>query len=249
MANETSRPKRFYASVSVAEAEGGFRVELDGRPIKGNDRQVLVIPGEGLARAVGEEWDAQETHIDLQSMPLTRLAQRAAVLDEPERARLIGDVLGYLGSDLLCFRVSDPDGLVVRQTAGWQPWLDWFEARYGAGLTITTGLDVPEQPATAHNAVRAHVEELGAFELCALSPATALMGSVVLALALLEGAASPDTLFEASVLDELWQAEQWGEDAEAAQRRALLRKDLLALGQFIQLVSVDKAEDRGGATG
>ena len=48
--------KRFYKDVSVAEADGGFAVLLDGRPLKTPSRSAYALPSRALAEALAEEW-------------------------------------------------------------------------------------------------------------------------------------------------------------------------------------------------
>ena len=80
-ARRTMRPqarKRFYASVGIAEGEGGaFALVLDGRPVKTPARRALAAPTRPLAGILAQEWKAQADVIDPASMPLTRLANSA----------------------------------------------------------------------------------------------------------------------------------------------------------------------------
>ena len=57
----------------------------------------------------------------------------------------------------------------------------------------------------------------------------------MLALALVEGRLSGEQTYEISQLDETYQIEQWGEDAEAAARRAALRRDIVAAERLLLL--------------
>src|SRR5260221_14611989 len=66
--------KRFYTSAGVAEADGGFAVTLDGKPIRTPSGRQVIGPRRGIAEAVGAEWDAQGEMIILLTMPLARFA-------------------------------------------------------------------------------------------------------------------------------------------------------------------------------
>src|SRR5260221_11384148 len=66
--------KRFYASAGIAEADGGFAVTLDGRPIRTPSGRPVIAPTRGIAEAIAAEWNAQTETIDPLNMPLTRLA-------------------------------------------------------------------------------------------------------------------------------------------------------------------------------
>ena len=66
--------KRFYTSVGVAEADGGFVITLDGKQIRSPSGKPIVVPSRAIADAVAAEWNAQGETIDPMTMPLTRLA-------------------------------------------------------------------------------------------------------------------------------------------------------------------------------
>jgi chaperone required for assembly of F1-ATPase len=234
--NSPNQPKRFYKSVSWPKVEGGYGVELDGRAIKSGGRRAVVVPSKAMAEAIGREWEQQEETIDLAAMPLTRLAQRAVDVDDTERLRLIDEIVSYGSSDLLCYRASDPRPLVLRQNEVWQPLLDWAAEDLGARLEITSGLSVLRQSQQALKAIRSCIGDLSTFEICGLSPAVSLLGSAVLGLAVFKGHLGVDEAYLASQLDELWQAEQWGSDAEAEDRRSGLKRDLASIKAFLDFL-------------
>jgi chaperone required for assembly of F1-ATPase len=65
--------------------------------------------------------------------------------------------------------------------------------------------------------------------------ATSLTGSALLALAVAEGFLLPDDAWHAAHVDEDWNIAQWGEDSDAAARRADRFRDfsaaMVALGR------------------
>ena len=114
----------------------------------------------------------------------------------------------------------------------WQPLVAWVAERYDVALNVTTGIVAVEQPAHALATFRRVLEACDLFALTALAAATGSAGSLVIALALMEGRLSPDEAADAALLDELFQAEKWGSDPEAERRRAAIRADLHAAKQF-----------------
>ena len=84
---------------------------LDGRPVRTPARRTLAAPTEALAQALADEWEAQREVVDPAAMPLTRLANSIidGVADTP--AAVQAEVAKYLGSDLVCYRAGNPDGL------------------------------------------------------------------------------------------------------------------------------------------
>lgn len=219
-------PKRFYAAAGYAPCEGGFHITLDGKPVRTPARAEFKVPDESLAREVAAEWEAQAKEIDPANMPFTRLINTAidGVAAAPEA--VFEEILRYASGDHLCYRAGHPEGLVARQTELWDPYLDWAAKALGARLVLSEGVMHVEQPKDAIVAIgvalRRHETAL---MLTALHTVTSITGSVILALALAEGMATADQVWSAAHLDEDWNIAQWGEDLEAAGRRAFRRKD------------------------
>ncbi len=231
--------KRFYKEVGVDEAEGGFRTLLDGRPLKTPARATLLLPVKALAEAVASEWDEQGEEIEPSAMPITRLATTTMDRMPELRADAIQEITDYTGTDLLCYRAPKPDDLVLRQHETWQPVLDWMEQRYGITFEVTASLlPVPQKKATV-DGVRLLVEAIGDWPLVGLHGATTGLGSVILALALWHGEIDAAAAADASLLDELFEIEQWGQEREASRRHDVLRRDLQGIARFLAALPPD----------
>jgi chaperone required for assembly of F1-ATPase len=228
--------KRFYKQVRIVPAAGGHGVALDGRLVKTSGKHDLMVPSSALAAAVAAEWDAQQLEIRPATMPLTRLAGTTIDRSAAQRDAVVRQVADYAGTDLVCYRAAHPPALAARQRAVWQPLIDWAADRYGAPLATTTGIIPAHQPAASLAAFTGAVAEHDDFSLTALHAATAACGSLVIALALLEGRLDADQAFVASQLDESFQIEAWGEDAEQAERRSALATEIVAAARFISLL-------------
>jgi chaperone required for assembly of F1-ATPase len=222
--------------VQVAPAGGGWSILLDARTLQTPARAPLVLQGRGLAEAIAAEWDAQAEKIAPATMPLMQLAATAIDSTVPQRSQAIEEIVGYAATDLVCYRAERPPELVARQTACWQPLVDWLTLRYDAPLLVTTGVVPKAQPTAAIAAIRAAAEALDPFWLTALHSATIACGSVVIGLALVDRRLDAEGAWLASELDETFQIEAWGEDAEAAARRAALKRDLAATCRFMDLL-------------
>jgi chaperone required for assembly of F1-ATPase len=228
--------KRVYEEASARPAEGGWGIALDGRPLRTPGRRELIVPSESLAAAIAAEWDAQQSDIEPHRMPLTRLAATALDRTAVEGAKVGADVANYAGTDLVCYRAEHPPALAARQHATWQPLIDWAAGRYDAGLAVTPGILPTAQSPASLKIYAGVVAALDDFRLTALQAAAASCGSLVIALALLEGRLDADGAFAASQLDESFQIEAWGEDAEAAQRRRAIAEDIGATARFLELL-------------
>jgi chaperone required for assembly of F1-ATPase len=227
--------RRVYATVAVEEA-CGFRVTLDARAARTPARRPIVLPTRALAEAVAAEWRAQGETVEAASMPLTRLVATALDCVAERREAVIDEVAGFAGTDLLCYRAEHPAELRRRQHRAWQPVLEWAARRFDAPLRVTRGVVPVAQDGCALAALRRAVAAYDDFALAALHAATAAAGSLLLALALVERRLDAQAVAEASELDEAFQVEQWGEDAEAAARRAALRAEIADAERLLALL-------------
>lgn len=227
--------KRFYADVTLAETDGGHAILLDGRSVKTPLRAPLALPTRALAAAVAAEWAEQGEHIRPQDMPLTGLANAAIDVIAPDPAAMRATLNGYAQTDALAYR-GDDSALLARQTAEWNPLLDWAERRWGIQFTLATGVvHVAQAPATIA-ALQGAVAALDAWRLAALSPLTTIGGSLVVALAVESGETDADTGWAAVTLEERFQEERWGVDADAVKARAHKQQDWLAAARFASLL-------------
>lgn len=228
-------PKRFYETVSVAASEEGWRILLDGRPVKTPARAVLAAPCESLAEAIAAEWGAQEKEINPFTMPLTRLASLAVDRMGEVRAAAAAEIAKYARTDLLCYRSETPD-LAERQRRIWDPYLDWAASALDAPLNSAETVLPVEQPEASIAALETRALALDNWRLTGLASAVPLTGSAILGFALLEGEGTGEAIFQACRLDEDYQTERWGEDAEAGEAAANRKRDLLGCEQLFRLL-------------
>lgn len=227
-ARRNARPslaRRFFKTAAAGEAVDGFAVLLDGRPVKTPARRRLVAPSLALASAIAAEWDAQKEFIDPAEMPLTRLAN--SIIDGVGEAmeEVTGDIVKYLGSDLVFYRAEGPERLVERQNEHWDPLLAFARDRLGARFILAQGVVFASQPREAIEAARAALPR-DPWRLGAMHSLTTVTGSALIALALMGGVLSPDQAWRAAHVDEDWNMETWGMDDLAMARRAYRRGEL-----------------------
>ena len=227
---------RFYSHATLRAAQGGFEILLDERAVKTPARRPLLLPTEPLARAIAEEWNAQGEKVDPRSMPLTGLANAAIDRVAPDAESFARGLAAYGENDLLCYRAEGPSSLVARQAKLWDPLLAWARRRFDVDFEIVCGImHRPQHEATLRQLAHA-VAARDPFALAGLSPIVTIGGSLIVALALAEEAIDLDTAWSAATLDEAWQAEQWGEDAEAAAALEARRHDFAAAYRFLTLI-------------
>lgn len=216
------KPRRFYKAAVPASVEGGFAVQLDGRTPKSPARRPLVLPTRLLADMVAAEWAAQVEYIDNSLMPATRLAFTAIDRIAETRAEVAREVTAYAASDHLCYRAEHPRPLVERQDREWGAILDWAKAEHGLAFTPVAGIIHQPQPPATLATVEALALTLDDFSLAGVAFAAGLFGSTVLALAVRAGRLTGERALDLSRLEEMFQAEQWGEDDEAKARAEAL---------------------------
>lgn len=233
--------KRFYKVVSTARTEGGFTIHLDGKPVRTPGRILLHAPTAALAEAVMAEWAAQGDMIVPDTMPLTQILTTTIDRVIPQRAEITAQILNYLDTDLVCYPAAEPAALAAAQAAQWDDVRAWFATRYGATLLTTTGLSALRQPAAAHDAVAARVAALDDYRFSAFQLVVATTGSLVLALALLDGARDAGQIFAAMHVEEDYKAALYNEDLHGRaphqeKRENSVRIDLRATQQFLSLL-------------
>ena len=228
------KPRRFYETVSVAEAADGWQVLLDGRPPRSSRGLALKTPTHLLAELAAAEWQAQVQHIDLATMHATRLAYTALEAVPSARESVAEQIVLYAGNDLLCYPAEGPEGLRTRQAAAWEPLLARARDDLGIALEPSRGILHRDQPAQALDAVRRHALSADDFTLSGLAFGVPLFGSAVLTLGLWRGWFGGEEAFALSRLDEAWQEAQWGIDEEAAERTARLQAEARMLDAWFR---------------
>lgn len=231
----SSPRRRFYAKAEASPDGDAFSVLLDGKALKTPAGAPFRLATRALAVAVAREWAAQSGSIRPSTMPLTQLVATAIDRMPTERAGTLGHLTAFAETDLLCHRASHPADLVARQKERWDPLLDWAAATFGARLATTEGVLAVAQPPEALEALRRVVDGLSNLHLAAVASVAAATGSLIVALALGAGRLDAASALETSLLDERYQAERWGEDAEAVARRGRLRLDIEAAGALLWL--------------
>lgn len=227
--------KRFWSEATAVPAGDGWRVMLDGRPVKTQGGSAQVVASAALGAALAAEWAAQGAVVNPESLPLRDLADYAIDVVVADRAAAIAQLLRYAASDTLCYRAEPDEPLHARQLAMWEPLLKAAEARWDVTFTRISGvIPAPQPPETLARLERALAAHSDA-TLAALITLSALAASLVIALAVLEAGANVAALWDAAELEEDWQAEQWGPDAEAQARRARRTASFSSAVQFAEL--------------
>lgn len=230
--------KRFWTSATAAPVDGGWGIELDGKPLRTPARALLRVPGAELATAIAGEWAEAAQEIDPRAMPLTGLANAAIDRVAPDPAAFAATLARYAEGDLACYRAESPQPLIDRQAESWDALLAWARRRYDVDFAVTAGIVHVAQPPATVRRLAHEVAALDAFRLAGLAPMVTIGGSLIAALAVLERGLTTARAWDAVSLDERWQLEQWGADAEAEAALANRRADFFAAASFLTLLDL-----------
>ena len=228
--------RRFWKRAEAITVDGGWGVELDGKPLRTPGKLALVVPSEALGRAIAAEWDEAPETVAPRAMPMTGLANVAIERVAPDMAGFAASLARYGEADLFCYRAEGPPKLVERQAAAWDPLLAWARRRFDVDFVITSGISHVPQPAGTADRLGHAVAAMDAFRLAALSPLVTIGGSLVAALAVVEDAVGAEAAWDAVSVDEAWQIETWGDDVEAVAMLDGRRRDWMAAARFLTLL-------------
>ncbi|MCT2559010.1 molecular chaperone [Tsuneonella sp. YG55] len=230
--------KRFWKIASVDQSEGGWRVLLDGRPIRtqaGGAPQ--VVPTRAAAVLLAREWETQGEDIVPEAFVLRDLVDYAIDSVAAAPGATIDTLLRYAETDTLCYRADPDEPLHKRQWSVWEPLVTAFEAREGVKLERVSGIVHRPQPDETLAALRARLERFDPIMLAALEVMTSLSASLCVGLSALDPAADAQALWDAAELEEAWQVELWGSDDLAQQRRDKRRADFLRAAEFARSIT------------
>ncbi|MDE0304804.1 MAG: ATPase [Albidovulum sp.] len=221
-------------------------IELDEKPLRTPANKFVALPTFASAALVAREWDGQKGILRPESMPFTKLAISAVDEVAPSRERAAASISGYGAADLICYKAESPPDLVERQEYAWRRPLDWCEDEIGAKLNTTQGVAFVAQPPSSLSRLKEAVANLNEFELAALFELVSLTGSLVLGLAIERGFMRVDEAWRASRVDEDWQLEKWGHDAEAIATSESRKQDMKIAFEFLEATR-NKNGDRTNA--
>lgn len=229
--------KRFWTTATPHLQDGQYQVWLDQRPVKLPSGAPLSVPHLRLATEIAREWAAAAPIFSPHDLPLTQLVCTAQERVAPQRADIIQQLVAYGLNDLLCYRAGEPPALSAHQSAAWDPWLGWMETTYETRLLTTTGLMPITQPPQTAATLQALLAGRSDDQIAALGVLIPALGSFVLGLAVADAKLEPAPACELAMLDELWQAKQWGDDPHATASRQTVQRDVAQAATFLGLLT------------
>lgn len=228
---------RFYREVTVEPTIGGWQVMLDKRGVKTVAGAPQIVPTCPLAEALAAEWVRQGEKIDPADLPMRDMADYALDMAAPGKPALARHLVAYGDTDTLCYRAGPDEPLHARQLEAWEPLVQDFEQCCGVRMVRVSGIVHCPQDQSALATLEARMLRENPFVLTGIEVMTKLAASLVTGLLALDADDETRalTLWQAACLEEEWQADLWGRDDEAEERRARRRSDFLRAWRFSKL--------------
>jgi chaperone required for assembly of F1-ATPase len=239
MKGADTHPTKFYEVVALDAVKEGHVILLDGKVIQTPAGNELLVPSLPLAKKIAAEWEAQDDKVIPDTLPLTKLANTAIDGVVGREREVIEDIVSFASSDLICYRAEEPQELVMKQIAQWDPVLEWVAQGLGATFNTTFGVMHIQQPEESLQRIRSTIAEFDAFSLTPMHSMATLMGSTLLMLALLAGRIDLQSAWQSAHLDEDWQISKWGWDEETKARRESRWWEMDAASRFYNLLHLD----------
>ncbi len=231
-----SSMKRFYKEAGIGAVAGAWAVFLDGKAMMSPAKAPMHLPTEALALAIADEWNAQKETIKPSTMPLMQFAATAIDRTQSNREEVLRVAATYAASDLVCYRAAFPEDLVAEQRRHWDPLLQSLRDRYDVVLAATTGVAFVQQSPIELRKIEAILAAMGDFTLTVATSLIEELGSLIIALALIDGEITSDQAMEAAFVDEIYQANRWGWDGEVERRHKAICQSLDASCRFLSLL-------------
>jgi len=237
--------KRFYDEVSIRRVESdgsgaGWQVTLDGRGLKTVKGTAQIVPTQALAQALAAEWDSQSEDLDPATFPIRDMTDYAIDVVGTDPAAAAEKILSYGDTDTLLYRADPDEPLYARQIEVWEPIVSAFEMNEGVELVRVSGIIHRPQKDETFAKLRIRLGDHSPFALAGIELMTSLAASLVVGLAASEthDQAGALALWQAASLEEEWQADLWGREEEAEERRAKRQSDFLKAREATRLAII-----------
>eukprot|EP01134_Creolimax_fragrantissima_P002229 CFRG2229T1 len=214
--------KRFYKEATVKEDENGnYNVLLDSRLLKTPKRKALALPSKSLAMCIAAEWNGQQNFIRPHTMHMTSMANSAIDQEIMKDREVKLDLLvEYLHTDTVCFRSSFPTNLTALQMIAWDPYIQYFNKKFGVNMQSTMGLEAPKEN-SGENLIkfREYLESLDMWQMAAMENAISMCHSAIIATAVMDRHVTVEKGIKDAYLEAEYQRDVFGrcEDEDVLQ--------------------------------
>ena len=229
--------KKFWKIVQVKKKlKNSFDILLDKRILKTPMQKDLIFSNYKIAKETALEWDIDEKEINTENMVSYGLISTAIDKISNDKVSYIENVLGFINTDLICYRADGPNELVDLQNSSWNPIISFIKKYIDVELKFFIGVMPSKQSSEIFNSLKTLINSFSYMEISALHRMTNLTGSIFISICILKGDVLKNEAFELSFLDELYQAKNWGIEQESLDKRDKIAKELNRIISFVELI-------------
>jgi len=229
--------KKFWKTIEIKKVSSKeFYILLDNKKLKTPQKNELILSNHLMAKEVLREWDQRSDIINTDDLVFYGLLSTAIDRVSEEKNSYINDIINFIDTDLICYRADNPIDLVSFQNKQWDPIISLIEKYINTKVSVFKGVMPSQQSSKVHHRFKNLIVELSDVQISVLHRITNLVGSVFLSLCILKKDLTNKQAFELSFLDELWQAENWGYEEDASEKRKKIRTELNRLILFIDCI-------------
>ena len=149
------------------------------------------------------------------------------------REEIIERMVNFSLTDTLLFRNPDAVELIEEERKVWDPIVDWAKEKMAVDFKASESLEVPIENNASLPRLQVFLESLSDKELVAFYEVSKITKSVLLAAAFVRGKVNAEDAFRAAFLEEIWQADKWGHEAQADKRRDEIKQELKDVENFL----------------
>ena len=229
--------KKFWKIVQVKKKlKNSFEILLDKRILKTPMQKDLIFSNYKIAKETALEWDIDEKEINTENMVFYGLISTAIDKISNDKVSYIDNVLGFINTDLICYRADKPNELIDLQNSSWNPIISFIKKYIDVELKFFIGVMPSKQSLEIFNRLKTLINSFSDIEISALHRMTNLTGSIFISICILKGDVLKNEAFELSFLDELYQAKNWGVEQESLDKRDKIAKELNRIISFVELI-------------
>lgn len=229
--------KKFWKIVQIKKKlKNSFEILLDKRILKTPMQKDLIFSNYKIAKETALEWDIDEKEINTENMVFYGLISTAIDKISNDKVSYIENVLGFINTDLICYRADGPNELVDLQNSSWNPIISFIKKYIDVELKFFIGVMPSKQSLEIFNRLKTLINSFSDIEISALHRMTNLTGSIFISICILKGDVLKNEAFELSFLDELYQAKNWGIEQESLDKRDKIAKELNRIISFVELI-------------
>ena len=228
--------KKFWKTVEIKEFENNtFQLLLDKNLLKTPLQNKLIFINYDSAYETSLEWDVDEDILNADDMISYGIYSTAIDRISNDRQLYINETMQFIDTDMICYRAEKPFELCQLQKLKWDPLLLTVKNYIDIKIDVFQGVIPQKQNITVHKKIREIISQFSDLKISILYRLTNITGSIFISLSLLKGDFLEKDLFETCFLDELWQAEQWGQEEESTSKRKRIYKELKKIVTLIDL--------------